>query len=90
MGILLLVAVPAVGGYLLSMKGFAASPPPIAAVMALGEPMGATVWGVCLLGEPLSVLAGTGVVLLFVSMALPLFRGAAAVPRRRCVPRTRE
>ena len=56
--------------YVLTLNGLRTTPVALAATLALGEPLGAAILGIFLLGEPVSVMSLTGVFLLFVSMAL--------------------
>ena len=56
--------------YVLTLNGLRTTPVALAATLALGEPLGAAILGIFLLGEPVSVMSLTGIFLLFVSMAL--------------------
>ena len=56
--------------YVLTLNGLRTTPVALAATLALGEPLGAAIWGIFLLGEPVSAMSLTGICLLFVSMAL--------------------
>jgi len=69
-GAVFLAAVSTALAYILTLSGLRRTPVALAATLALGEPLGASVLGICLLGEPLGLLTGTGLVLLFVSMIM--------------------
>ena len=56
--------------YVLTLNGLRTTPVALAATLALGEPLGAAILGIFLLGEPVSVMSLTGIFLLFISMAL--------------------
>ncbi len=56
--------------YVLTLRGLSSTPVALAATLALGEPLGASVLGIFLLGEPVTAMTLGGISLLFVSMAL--------------------
>lgn len=56
--------------YSLTLTGLRTTPVAMASTLALGEPLGASLLGILLLGEPVSVMILCGLALLFTSMGI--------------------
>ena len=69
-GALILALFSTAMAYVLTLNGLRTTPVALAATLALGEPLGAAILGIFLLGEPVSAMSLTGIFLLFVRMAL--------------------
>jgi DME family drug/metabolite transporter len=69
-GVAFLVTISTVTAYMLTLRGLCRTPVSTAATMALGEPLGAALLGIFLLGESFGFSTACGIALLFIGMML--------------------